>query len=284
MSVLHHLVALLEKAEALDVVAKPVSTAVNKVVRSNGLVTNVLSGTPTGHPAHPPLTDVTIGAWASSTLLDLVGGRRCEPAADLLIGVGLLSAVPTATTGLNDWSDTTGPASRLGLVHATSNTTALTLFATSLAARRQGRRGAGKMLGLAGLGALTVGAFLGGHLSYTRGTNVNRTAFDRPPTDWTPVLTDAALTPGQSKKVMAAGVPVLLVRDGGSIRAVASTCSHLGGPLEEGEVSDGCVTCPWHGSRFRLDDGAVVRGPATAQQPVFSTRVRDGQIEVRLRR
>jgi hypothetical protein len=68
--------------------------------------------------------------------------------------------------GLNDWSDTAGPEARVGLVHATVNTTALSLYLASLVARARGRRRGGKALGLAGLGVLTGGAYLGGHLSF----------------------------------------------------------------------------------------------------------------------
>lgn len=82
-------------------------------------------------------------------------------------------------------------------------------------------------------------------------------------------------------KVDAAGASVLLHRQDARIYALASTCSHLGGPLDEGKTSDGCITCPWHGSVFRLDDGRIVRGPASTPQPTYETRVANGRIEVR---
>ena len=68
-------------------------------------------------------------------------------------------------------------------------------------------------------------------------------------------------------------MPIMVVRDGGEIRALADRCSHRGGPLSDGEISDGCVTCPWHGSVFRLADGSVERGPAAYPQPALDTRV-----------
>ncbi|HEX5532569.1 MAG TPA: Rieske (2Fe-2S) protein [Actinomycetales bacterium] len=270
----------LEQAKGLDVVAKPVATAVSKVVRRSRSLHNLLSGTPFGHPLHPVLTDVTIGAFTMGTFLDLVGGRRAAPAADLLVGVGAASAVPTALTGANDWSDTTGGSSRVGLVHAAANSTALTFFILSLLGRRSSRSRR-IALRLLGLGALSFGGDLGGHLAYTRAVGVNHAAFERLPKDWTPVMADAELDEGVPRGVTVDGVPLLLVRDGGQVRALAGTCSHLGGPLHEGEVRDGCVTCPRHGSTFRLADGEVVAGPATAQQPVLETRVQGEQIEVR---
>ncbi|MEO6637063.1 MAG: Rieske 2Fe-2S domain-containing protein, partial [Ginsengibacter sp.] len=78
-------------------------------------------------------------------------------------------------------------------------------------------------------------------------------------------------------------IPVLLARQSGRVYAIAHTCSHLGGPLSEGELlEDACVKCPWHGSVFSLEDGHVVEGPATAHQPKFETRIRKGKIQVRL--
>ena len=86
--------------------------------------------------------------------------------------------------------------------------------------------------------------------------------------------------PHSDLRAMLGEVPVVIVRAGERIHALADRCSHLSGPLSEGDLDDGCLTCPWHGSKFRLADGAVVRGPATAPQPVFDTRVRSGVVQV----
>jgi nitrite reductase/ring-hydroxylating ferredoxin subunit/uncharacterized membrane protein len=270
----------IEHFTALDTVAEPVRGLVSKAVQPR-LVRNLLSGTNLGHPVHPMLTDVPIGAWSMSALLDTVGGASTEPAADLLVGAGILSAIPTAMTGLNDWSDTIGEETRLGVMHAGANVAALGFYTASLLARRSGRRGVGKALGLAGLGVLMVGGYLGGHLSFGRAVNVNHTAFEHGPQEWTPVLADAELDEGEHRRVSANGASVLLARDGGQLYALANTCTHAGGPLDEGELLDGCVICPWHASTFRLTDGKIVRGPASTPQPTYQTRVREGKIEVR---
>ena len=282
MAVLRQFAKRIEHLEALDAVARPVAGLVGRAVRPR-LLRNLLSGTNLGHPLHPPLTDVPIGAWTMAVLLDTAGGRRAQPAADLLVAAGIAAAVPTAVTGLNDWSDTRGSEQRVGVVHAGANTVALGLYTASLVARRTGRRGLGKALALAGLGALTVGAYLGGHLGYVRGVNVNHTAFEERAPEWIPVLADSELAEGEPRKVQAGENSVLLHRDGGAVRALSSTCSHLGGPLEEGEFHGGQVTCPWHGSTFDLADGSVFRGPASSPQPCYDTRVVNGQIEVRAR-
>ncbi|MGP4026277.1 Rieske 2Fe-2S domain-containing protein [Actinomadura sp. 3N407] len=281
MSMPHRAVRRVEKAETLDRIAKPVSSMVKRVVRPRR-VRNLFSGTNLGHPLHPMLTDVPIGAWTMAGLLDAVGGREGEPAADLLVTTGVVAAVPTAVTGMNDWSDTLGSERRVGLVHATANTAALTLYAASLAARSRGDRRKGKALGFAGLGVMVVSAYLGGHLTFVKGVNVNRTAWQRGPDEWTPVLAAAELAEGEHRTADADGVRVLLHRTDGKVHALAATCSHMGGPLGGGTFDDGCVTCPWHGSTFRFADGGIVRGPASTPQPCYETRIQGGRIEVRV--
>jgi nitrite reductase/ring-hydroxylating ferredoxin subunit len=137
------------------------------------------------------------------------------------------------------------------------------------------------MLHMAGIGALTVGGWLGGHLAYRLGVGVDHTAFEEAPRDWTTVARLAELADGEARLAEAGGMPVMLVRDGDIVHAIAATCSHEGGPLNDGRLEGGCVTCPWHGSMFRLEDGSVVRAPATSPQPAFDVRVVDGDLQVR---
>jgi nitrite reductase/ring-hydroxylating ferredoxin subunit len=74
---------------------------------------------------------------------------------------------------------------------------------------------------------------------------------------------------------------VVILKDGDSVYAIAATCSHLAGPLDEGTYKNGIVYCPWHNSGFRMSDGSVVNSPAVCSQPTFAVRTRDGKIEVR---
>ena len=268
------------RIEVLDAVGKPLSRAVAGVVADRRLK-DLLSGSWLGHPLHPLLTDIPIGAWTSSLVLDVVGGRRGRPAADRLVGVGVLAALPTAASGLSDWSDCIGVERRLGMAHATANATALTLYGASWLARRRGRRARGFVLSLAGAATMTVGAYLGGHLSFTRGVNVNRNAWDHDVEEWTDVAAESDLAEGEAIVVEASGRAVLLMQEGGVITGIADRCGHAGGPLHEGTFQDGCVECPWHASVFRLADGALVHGPATVPQPAFEVRVDDGRILVR---
>ena len=192
-----------------------------------------------------------------------------------------MAAVPTAAAGLNDWSDTARPQTRVGLVHAALNTTALSLYLASLVARARGTEARRPGAGLAGLGVLLGGGYLGGHLCFVLGVEVNRTAWEQPPQQWTPVLADTELADGELCRADAGGVPVLLYRTDGTVYALASTCTHMGGPLQEGTISDGCVTCPWPGSTFRFADGSIVRSPASTPEPCYQMRIQNGRIEVR---
>ena len=219
-----------------------------------------------------------------SGLMDSVGGEGASAASEWLVAAGIAAAVPTALAGLNDLSDTHGGETRVGLVHAAANTTALVFYTSSLVARRAGRRGLGRALGRTGLLAVLVGGYLGGHLSFSKGVNVNHTAFEHGPDDWTPVLEDGALAEGAQRRVLAGDVPLLVCREAGQIYTLAAVCTHAGGPLDEGKITDGCVVCPWHGSTFRLGDGRIVRGPASTAQPSYESRVREGTIEVRAAR
>jgi len=269
--------------EPLDSVAEPIASTVRDVL-PGGPVKDALSGTWLGHALHPALQLAPLGTWMSAVILDLVGGKDAESASDLLIGTGLLATVPTAATGLSDYTDSTMTSAsvrRIGIVHAAANIAGTLLFASSLMARTGGARGRGKLLALAGLGTVGVGGWLGGHLSYAEGVGVDVTAFDDYPDDWTRVIAEADLTDDEPYRAEVGGVPVMVVRDGGQVYALADHCSHRGGPLSGGEIADGCVTCPWHGSRFRLSDGSVERGPATYPQPALDVRVSGGMVEVR---
>lgn len=157
-----------ERTDALDRAVRPLESLVRAAL-PDGRLRALLRGEWMGHALHPLLTDVPIGAWTSSLILDFAGGSSAERAADLLIGVGIAAVAPTAATGWSDWSETLTPEQRrVGLVHAGTNIAAASLFAWSLMRRRAGQRGRGKLLSIAGAGALSIGGYLGGHLSYAR--------------------------------------------------------------------------------------------------------------------
>ncbi len=262
-------------------VAEQLQPKVSNIFKSAGepgqRLKNFLNGVWLGHPLHPILKDIPVGAWTTALLFDAL---RMDRAADVAILFGLAGATGSAVTGLVDWSDTYGRAQRLGIGHAAFNITS-TLFYAASSAIRPMNRPVGKALSLVGYAMMAVGAYIGGHLVFAEQIGVNHAAAQELPHDFVAVLPDAELIEGEKKRVDAKGVPVLLVRRDAKIFALLETCSHLGGPLAEGTLKDGSVICPWHASRFSLDDGKVLDGPATQPQPRFETRVVNGQIEVR---
>jgi nitrite reductase/ring-hydroxylating ferredoxin subunit/uncharacterized membrane protein len=274
----------IQRSQTLDRVGRALAVGFSRAVRP-GTLKDLLSGTWLGHPAHPMLTDVPIGAWTSAFVLDMVEGEGARSASDLLIGLGVVAALPTAVSGLSDLSDVVKDEDRsLGVAHAVGNILAVSLYAASFILRRRGRRTAGKGLSMAGAAVATGGAYLGGHLVYRQVVGPSQAALDRPVEEWTAVLEEGSLSEGDPKRVNVGGTDILLFRSADRTYALANRCSHRGGPLHKGEVSDGRATCPWHLSTFDLADGSVVRGPATAPQPAYDVRVRNGQIEVRSRR
>ena len=269
---------------ALDRLAGPLADRVKRVV-GKGPLKDFLSGTWLGHPLHPLMTDIPIGSFTTASILDLRAGPRGEEAADILVGIGVVSALPTAAAGMADWSEAYGAEQRVGVVHAAANILGVGLYATSLIARRRGNRTAGKSLGLLGMGVMTVGGYLGGYLGWTRGVGVNNAFWQHEIGDWTPVLDDVALPEGKPVNVDVDGTAVMLYRKDGRVLAISSRCSHAGGPLHEGEIDREaeCVTCPWHQSVFNLNDGSVVHGPASVPQASFDVRVEGGKILVKSR-
>ncbi|MEU3727414.1 Rieske (2Fe-2S) protein [Streptomyces sp. NPDC031705] len=273
----------LEEWSAADRLASVVRRAVRAVPLGRGR--DVLHGLPLGHPLHPLLVQVPLGAWLSAAVLDCMPGRRGEQ--QVLIGVGLAAAAPAAVAGWADWAELPPEQARVGLVHAAANLAGVSFYAASLTARLRGRQLRGRLLAAAGLASVGIGGALGGHLAYRQAAGANHAEAvpHLVPQGWIRIGAVADFPVGRPVRVVVAGVEVLVVRQtGGEIHGLAGRCSHMAGPLFEGEIEDGCVRCPWHGSVFRLSDGWNVRGPATAPQPSFECRTVDGQVEARLRR
>ena len=246
---------------------------------------NFLNGTWLGEPLHVVLTDLPIGAWTAAMFFDLldlfVERDEFALAADASIGVGLAGAAGAALTGITDWSDVDPPARRLGLIHGLVNLGGTALFATSLLLRRKKCRRSGLVASALGYAAMSYAAHLGGKLVYEHRVGVDRTDGQVFPDDFVPVLPESQLADDKPTRAWIQGVPILLVRRAGRLFAMADTCSHFDGPLSDGKLVDNCIECPYHASRFDLEDGHVVNGPAVHSQPCLEIRTHDGQIEVR---
>ena len=280
------MLAYLEREERLDRVAQPLMGFIQKLV-PEGKLRDALHGVPLGHPAHPFLVQFPLGAWMSANVLDLLPGGWIPATA--LIGVGTAAAGPAALAGAVDFSAAHREQQRVGVVHWASNTVAVALYGASFIARLGGNKRAGKRLAFAGLAVASVGGYIGGHLAYrlSMGANHTESLPHVTPGGWHDIGALDELPQRQPQRRQVGDTAVLVYRDGERVLALADVCSHLSGPLHEGEVSDDaefgpCVTCPWHGSVFALEDGAVVHGPATAPQPRFSVRLSGGRVEVQL--
>jgi nitrite reductase/ring-hydroxylating ferredoxin subunit/uncharacterized membrane protein len=273
---------------ALDIVAEPLSNAIRQVYSRAGetgrVAKNALHGVWLGHPLHPVFTDVPIGAWTTGLVLDAVGAvsgdESLERAADVAMAVGLVGAAGAAVTGLTDWSETQGRSRRTGLLHGLLNVTATVLYATAYALRKNGARSAGTSCAIAGYTIALGAAFLGGDLVYDQRIGVTH-ADVAEPEQFSPVADSARLRENTMIRAKTDDADALLVRQHGRVCGLAHACSHLGGPLSEGTLKDGSVVCPWHASEFALDDGHVINGPATVNQPTLDVRERNGQIEVK---
>lgn len=279
----------IERTPALD---HPVQSLAEKVVRAlpPGRRADVLHGVPFGQPVHPALVRFPLGCWTSSVLLDLWGGRAARRAAAGLIAAGVASALPATAAGLADWSALHRHQQRVGLAHAIAQTSATALFTASLLARVAGHRGYGRLLSAGGLAVVTAGTYLGGHLALRLGAGVSHAepVGHLAAIGWQDLCPLDNLPEGKPVRRQLGYLSVLAVRAGTTVCVLADQCAHLGGPLHQGRVvsvrAEPCVTCPWHGSTFRLSDGLVRHGPATARQPAFETRISEsGWIQVRPR-
>lgn len=281
--------SVIDQQQWLEPASDTIQKAVSSVLTGSPAkrrIDDVLNGVWLGHPLHPVITDIPVGAWTVALGLDayetFAGSREFKAGADAAVVIGIVGAVGSAVTGLSQWQYTDAQPRRVGMAHALLNVAGLGLYMTSAALRASGKRSAGKLAALLGYGIVVVSSYLGGDLAYDERVGVNHAPGQMPPEDYTPVLAEDKLPEGGMRALDVGDVRMMLVRQNGQVYALARECSHLGGPLDEGQLEDGCVICPWHSSRFALTNGRVLDGPATFPQPFYSTRVRNGQIEVKM--
>jgi nitrite reductase/ring-hydroxylating ferredoxin subunit/uncharacterized membrane protein len=274
----------LEDAETLDRVTQPLAEAIRRGLPAESR--DALYGVWLGQPVHPALVALPLGFWTSATVLDFMPGSG--RASRVLLALGLAGTVPAAAAGLADWSSLHREQQRVGLIHAASSAGASALFAASLVARLAGRDSGGRLLALGGLAAVATGGFLGRHMAFGLGAGASHAepVAHLTALGWHDLCRIYELPDGRLARRRLGYLTLTVLRQGGGVLALSDQCAHLGGPLHQGSVTDDehgpCVTCPWHGSTFRLADGTVVHGPATARQPAFDTRVAEGgMVQVR---
>jgi nitrite reductase/ring-hydroxylating ferredoxin subunit len=274
---------LLERAEqlpGLEVAAQAFASRLRPLreSRTGGRLFDLLHGRAVGHALHPALSDLPIGLWSGAVVVAIAGQRT----ATVILAIGGIAAgIATAATGVADWTVSDGRDRRLGLLHGLLQTAALVIVGGSVALQLNGFHLSGDLVLAAGLGLSLASAYLGGHLVLGRGVMVDHTAWIRGPRNWSRAIPLAELSEGETKVATVDGRAVLISRLGATVSAIENACSHAGGPLSMGSIKNGVVKCPWHGSCFRLSDGAVVKGPAGHPQPMLEVRLRDGWVEVR---
>jgi nitrite reductase/ring-hydroxylating ferredoxin subunit/uncharacterized membrane protein len=250
---------------------------------------SLMHGTkPLGHPLHPALISVPLGAFAVMVLADwlaIVTSQIPSQIGPFCLIVGILGMLAAAASGYTDYTGTVGKERRYATLHGATMTLLLVAMIVSLVLR-YGHSATlfftGILVSTAAYLVLLWGAYLGGHLTFAFGTMVNHNAFLEGVDEWTEVGATKTFGEGKPVRVKAGDMAVMLVRIKGRLHAVAATCSHAGGPLEEGRLSGDMITCPWHGSQFCVTDGRVTLGPANFDQPVFLVREAEAKVHLRL--
>jgi nitrite reductase/ring-hydroxylating ferredoxin subunit/uncharacterized membrane protein/hemerythrin superfamily protein len=286
----------IETASSLDKPSYAAETAIARPAQIAGSPAekagNALHGTWYGHPLHPMLVTLPIGAWTFAFGLDLLAvlgfrSRGMERSADLALKAGAAGAVAAAAAGIADWQHTNGRDRRVGTAHALVNTTSLALHLASVALRGHGHLGRGRLASAAGWACLLVGGYLGGHMVYRRQIGVDHADRSPEPRDFQAVLLAAELEEDRPRRVEVRdedtrqNIGIVLVKHRGRVHAMGARCSHMGGPLDQGWVLNGALVCPWHGSRYDLESGWPTSGPSTCPQPRYEVRLRNGMVEIR---
>jgi nitrite reductase/ring-hydroxylating ferredoxin subunit/uncharacterized membrane protein len=288
--------AFFDRQVWIDRYAKPVQDALLALFRGGGRagqgIADFFHGIWLGHPLHPVITDIPIGAWTATIALDAMeansGSRGLAKAADATAAIGVAAAFGAAAAGFTDWKELQDESRRTGFLHASLNILALGLFIGSLAARSSRNRGMGRALALAGFTISGASAYLGGDLVFRQKIGVNHAPDELDVSDFQAVIPLNQLPENQLTRGQVKDIPLVLLRRGEQIFALAETCAHMGGPLSEGQLKEGpdgdpVVVCPWHYSNFNMATGDVIHGPSAYPQPCFETRVMNGMVEVRRR-
>ncbi len=286
--------SIIDQQKWLDSLSDAIQPLIKDAFSSAGetgrVAKDLLNGVWLGHPLHPVITDVPIGAWTMSQMFDLFsmargGDSSLDTASDLTLGAGIVAAFGAAITGLADWSDIDeNPRKRMGTAHALINVAGLALNIGSLGLRLGGgrNRGLARTLSTSGYLLNALAAFVAGELVYNLGMSINRNAWNDGPDKFTDLAPVDDIREGKMQNFELEGRQIVVVKHEDGIHAFGGTCSHLGCDLWEGKLEGHTVTCQCHGSQFDITDGHLVHGPATAPVPSYEVRKRSGNLQVRL--
>jgi glycine betaine catabolism B len=98
--------------------------------------------------------------------------------------------------------------------------------------------------------------------------------------EWVTVAKTGDLSDDQMVGVSVDGTEILLANIAGEYRAMGAVCTHEGGPLPEGDLFQGIVTCPWHAGEFNVETGEAVTPPPTENEPVYEVRVEGDEVQI----
>lgn len=124
------------------------------------------------------------------------------------------------------------------------------------------------------------GTVAGLHIAASRKEIALDRGFTPDPDGWIVVGPPLSI-PDKRARIVAApgGERIAVFRDGDEIGALTNVCAHQNGPLGEGRIVDGCITCPWHGHEYRLADGCAPP-PFTEKLATYRVRINVGNVEV----
>ena len=277
---LHNAIERILEAQAVwaDPLGKLFVAIFAAVYKPVPILKDLLNGVWFGHPLHPAITDVPIGAYVVAVVLDFSGQRLAATAA---IGVGIVSMLLAALAGYADYIDLEGKSRRFGTVHSSLMLVALLLYLVSFVLRLGAVPSSAEVwLSVIGFLIVITSAYVGGELVYNLGTQVDRHAWRGGGTKWT-ALDVTEIPADKPVKAKAGAQTLVVVRRGKALDALHDVCAHQGCSLADGKIVGDTIECPCHGSRYRLRDGLVVRGPSVFDQPHFEVREAEGKIEVR---
>ncbi|MFN3648107.1 MAG: DUF2231 domain-containing protein [Armatimonadota bacterium] len=258
------------------------------------------------HPIHPMLIALPIGLWTGSFAYDLAsaakdgdGADQLRRSADDMMFAGIIGALAAAVPGAIDYFAVIPPnssAKKRGATHGLMNVSITGLYALNLLLRKRSPDRWGRWLGtplsLVGMAGLMYSGWLGGTLVYRnqigvdhRGPNATRHResgkLEGPAGERISVAEMSEFEkPGQMKLVHLNGHRIVVARVDNRIVAFQDHCPHKGGPLSDGALACGVVTCPWHGSQFNVVTGQQVSGPAQEGISLYPVSVENEEVRI----